>query len=354
MKEITVDSLRLGMIISSDIFNDLGNIILSEGTEINERHLEYFISHKIEFVYVDDDFKNYEDLSAYKVTASDKYKSINTHYGQVLEEFKRFYFQIQHKDFIFELEDLEQELIPLIDSLLNDNDILGSLRLVSFRESYHFTHAVNVAMLGAMLGKWLNLGRDTIQMIAMAGLLHDIGKTQVPQDLLFKTTRLTLMEMEQVKMHSRLGYESLKSNTKIPREVLAAVLFHHERSDGSGYPSGLKEDQIPYLARIIGVVDVFDAITSDRIYKNGISSFQAFSVIKDESFNGLDPTISDVFLSNIASHFINNRVELTNGKIGEVVYVNRYALNRPLIKLENGDFVDLSTDYSLEVKDVLT
>ncbi|MBE0451811.1 MAG: HD-GYP domain-containing protein [Clostridia bacterium] len=354
MKEITVDSLRLGMIISSDIFNDLGNIILSEGTEINERHLEYFISHKIEFVYVDDDFKNYEDLNAYKLTSTDKYKSINTHYGQVLEEFKRFYFQIQNKEFSFELETLEQELIPLIDHLLKDNDILGSLRLVSYRESYHFTHAVNVAMLGAMLGKWLNVGRDTIQMIAMAGLIHDIGKTQVPQDLLFKTTRLTLMEMEQVKAHSRLGYESLKSNTKIPREVLAAVLFHHERNDGSGYPSGIKEDQIPYLARIIGVVDVFDAITSDRIYKNGISSFQAFSVIKDESFSGLDPTISDVFLSNIAAHFINNRVELTNGKIGEVVYLNRYALNRPLIKFENGDFVDLSMDYSLEVKDVLT
>ncbi|MCD4714676.1 MAG: HD-GYP domain-containing protein [Clostridiales bacterium] len=354
MKEITVDSLRLGMIISSDIFNDLGNIILSEGTEINERHLEYFNSHRIEWVYVDDDFKNYEDLNAYKVIASDKYKSINTHYGQVLEEFKRFYFQVQNKDFNFELEILEQELVPLIDHLLNDNDILGSMRLVSFRESYHFTHAVNVAMLGAMLGKWLNLDREIIQMIAMAGLLHDIGKTQVPQDLLFKTTRLTLMEMEKVKAHSKLGYESLKSNKKIPREVLAAVLFHHERSDGSGYPSGLKEDQIPYLARIIGVVDVFDAITSDRIYKNGISSFQAFSVIKDESFSGLDPTISDVFLSNIASHFINNRVELSNGKIGEVVYVNRYALNRPLIKLENGDFVDLSTDYSLEVRDVLT
>lgn len=353
MKEITVDSLKQGMIISSDIFNDLGSIILTEGTEINERHLEYFKTHNIKLIYVDEEFKSYEDLSFNKLISTDKYKSINTHYGQVLEEFKRFYFQVQNKEFEFELEVLEQELIPLVDHLLNDNDILGSLRLVSFRESYHFTHAVNVAMLGSMLGKWLNLDRETIQMIAMAGLLHDIGKTQVPQELLFKTTRLTLAEMEQVKAHSMLGYESLKANPKIPKEVLAAVLFHHERNDGSGYPSGLKEEQIPYLARIIGVVDVFDAITSDRIYKNGISSFQAFSIIKDESFSGLDPTISDVFLSNIASHFINNRVELSNGKTGEVVYVNRYALNRPLIKLENGEFVDLSTDYSLEVEDVL-
>ncbi|HSN67215.1 MAG TPA: HD domain-containing phosphohydrolase, partial [Fusibacter sp.] len=159
-------------------------------------------------------------------------------------------------------------------------------------------------------------------------------------------------EMEQVKAHAKLGYDLLKDNASIPRDVLAAVLFHHERSDGTGYPSGLKEEQTPYIARIIGVVDVFDAVTSDRIYKKGVSSFQAFNIMKDESFKGLDPTITDVFMSNIASFFINNKVKLNDGRIGEVVYVNKFALNRPLIKTAT-DFVDLSTDYSLEIDEVL-
>ena len=241
----------------------------------------------------------------------------------------------------------------LIDHMLSDNDILGSMRIISLNESYHFTHAVNVAMLSAMICKWLNLDKSMIYMAALAGLLHDIGKTQVPQDLLFKSGYLEADEYEQLKMHSRFGYESLKNNPTIPREVLASILFHHERSDGSGYPSGLKEEQTPYLARIVAVADVFDAITSDKIYKRRISSFKAFTIIKDESFRGLDPKISEVFLSNIAAYFVNNRVRLSDGRVGEVVYINKYALNRPLIKIANA-FVDLSTDYSIEIEEVIS
>ncbi|MBM7561670.1 HD-GYP domain-containing protein [Fusibacter tunisiensis] len=354
MKEIALRSLKIGMCISSDIFNDLGNIILAKGTEITDRHLDYFTSHNIDHMFVEDQFGNlYESVSP-RIEADDKFRNINAHYAQVLNQFKQIYFQAQNADALqVNIDLVEKELEPLIDELLHDNDILGSLRLVSFRESYHFTHAVNVCMLGAMLGKWLNLDRNTIQSIALAGLLHDIGKTQILDALLNKVGPLTLEEKEILKTHSKLGYEMLKSNPEISKDVLAAILFHHERSDGSGYPSGIKEDQTPYLARIIGVVDVFDAVTSDRVYKTGISTFQAFSVLKDESFKGLDPAISEVFLSNIASHFINNRVRLSNGESGEVVYVNRYALNRPLVKLNNGRFVDLSTDYSLDIDTVI-
>lgn len=354
MKGLSIEALKLGMCISSDVFNDLGNIILAKGTEITERHLEYFRAHNIEQIFVDSQFSNLYESAVPRYKTSNKYRNINSHYAEILNQFKDLYYKVRSDgEIALDFDLLKEELTPFVDELLEDNDILGSLRLVSFKESYHFTHAVNVCMLGAMLGKWLKLDQKTIQMIAMAGLLHDIGKTQISEDLLNKKEPLTIQERELLKEHAKLGYEMLKDNSKIPKEVLAAILFHHERSDGSGYPSGIQEDQTPYLARIIGVVDVFDAITSDRIYKDGISSFQAFSVIKDESFNGLDPTISETFLSNIASHFVNNRVKLSNGNIGEVVYVNRYALNRPLIKLETGDFVDLSVDYSLEIKEVL-
>jgi putative nucleotidyltransferase with HDIG domain len=354
MKEISMDSLKLGMCISSDIFNDLGNIILAKGTEITERHLEYFRTHNIEQIFVDSQFSNLYDSMSPRLKVTDKYRNINAHYAEILNQFKNLYYKVRSDgEIALDFDALKEEMTPFVEELLEDNDILGSLRLVSFKESYHFTHAVNVCMLGAMLGKWLRLDRNTIQMIAMAGLLHDVGKTQIPQELLDKREPLTLQEKESLKAHAKLGYEMLKNNERIPKEVLAAILFHHERSDGSGYPSGIHEDQTPYLARIIGVVDVFDAITSDRIYKDGVSSFQAFSIIKDESFRGLDPNISEIFLSNIASHFVNNRVKLSNGKIGDVVYVNRYALNRPLVKLQSGEFVDLSTDYSLEIQEVL-
>ncbi len=352
MKEIAIEELTVGFCLSKDIYNDLGNIILAQGTEILDRHIEYFKNHGIQYVYIDDQDLQKIKSESYKITASNKHRDINGNYAVVLDRFKKTYYQIQNKDFEFDIQTIEDDIKPLIDLLTTDNDVLGSMRLLAFRESYHFTHAVNVAMLGAMLGKWLGLNKNMIYSIALAGLLHDIGKTQVPQDILFKTSRLSEYEMEQVRAHSKLGYDLLKDNVSIPRDVLAAVLFHHERSDGTGYPSGLKEEQTPYIARIIGVVDVFDAVTSDRIYKKGVSSFQAFNIMKDESFKGLDPMITDVFMTNIASFFINNKVKLNDGRIGEVVYVNKFALNRPLIKTSN-DFVDLSTDYSLEIDEVL-
>jgi HD-GYP domain-containing protein (c-di-GMP phosphodiesterase class II) len=352
MKEIAIEELTVGLCLSKDIYNDLGNIILAQGTEILDRHIEYFKNHGIQYVYIDDQDLQKIKSESFRIAASTKHREINSNYAVVLDRFKKTYYQIQNKDFEFDIKTIEDDIKPLIDLLTSDNDVLGSMRLLAFRESYHFTHAVNVSMLGAMLGKWLGLNKSMIYSIALAGLLHDIGKTQVPQDILFKPSRLSEYEMEQVKSHAKLGYDLLKDNLSIPRDVLAAVLFHHERSDGTGYPSGLKEEQTPYIARIIGVVDVFDAVTSDRIYKKGVSSFQAFNIMKDESFKGLDPTITDVFMSNIASFFINNKVKLNDGRIGEVVYVNKFALNRPLIKTAT-DFVDLSTDYSLEIDEVL-
>lgn len=352
MKEISIDDLQIGMRLSKDIYNDLGNIILSQGTEFQSRHVDYFKNHNITHVFVSEDGQDEKSFAYKNISLETKYREINNNYAVVLDRFKKIYYQVQNKDFDFDVKTVEDDIKPLIDTLLADNDVLGTMRLLSFRESYNFTHAVNVSMLGAMLGKWLGLGKSSIYMIGMAGLLHDLGKTAVPQELLLKMGTLSEIEKGALQDHSRLGYELLKNNLSIPKEVLAAILFHHERSDGTGYPSGLKEEQTPYLARIIGVVDVFDAITSDRVYKKGISSFQAFNIMKDESFRGLDPVITDVFMTNIAKYFINNKVKLNDGRVGEVIYINKFALNRPLIKTGN-EYVDLSSDYSLDIEEVL-
>ncbi|MBF4693832.1 HD-GYP domain-containing protein [Fusibacter ferrireducens] len=352
MREIAIEELTLGMCLSKDIYNDLGNIILSQGTEIAEKHLDYFRKHGIFFVYIDE-IDEAISRESHRITMGNKLQELNDAYGNVLSQFKALYFEIQNRHFDFDASVVKEDLIALTDTLISDNDILGSLRIITINENYHFTHAVNVAMLSAMICKWLTLDKEMIYMAALSGLFHDIGKTQVSQELLFKSERLREEEFEQLKMHSRFGYESLKNNPTIPKEVLAAILFHHERSDGSGYPSGLREEQTPYLARIVAVADVFDAITSDKIYKKSVSSFKAFTIIKDESFRGLDPKIAEVFLSNIAAYFVNNRVRLSDGREGEVVYINKYALNRPLIKVSNA-FVDLSMDYSIEIEEVIS
>ncbi len=354
MKGIPVNGLKVGDCLSKDVFNDLGNIILSEGTQITEKHLAYFKRHQIDFVYIAEEVKRVEEASAYKLLTDEKYRQLSFCYRNVLDVYKDTFFKVQEGVMDADsLESLKTSLTPLLEELLKDNDVLGSLRLVSLEEDYQLTHAVNVSMLGAMIGKWLSLDLPTIREIALAGLLHDIGKAQISPALLLKKEEITPSESKIFQSHTQKGYELLKGNPNISKEVLAGVLFHHERSNGKGYPSGLTDEQTPYLARIIAVADVYDAVTSDRVYKDGVSAFTAFSIIKDESFAGLDPAISEVFLSNIAAYFINNRVKLSDGNVGRVVYVNKYALNRPLIRLDNDDYVDLSMDYSIQVDEVM-
>ncbi len=352
MKEIALEELIIGSTLSQDVYNDLGNIILATGTNVTQRHIDYFKSHGIEYVYlnVKESSEKKEVLSA---VSQEKYRELSDNYKHMLEVYKNLYAQIQSSNVKFDAKALSEELSILVDQLIDDNNVLGAMRLLNFDEPYHFTHSINVSMISAMLAKWLNFKREDIYKIAFAGLIHDIGKAKVPQDILNKTEKLNDEEFSALKRHSRFGYELLKNNDTVNSLTLAAVLFHHERSDGSGYPNGLNDSQIPLYARIVAVADVFDAVTSDKIYRKGVSSFKAFTIIKDESFKGLDPKISEVFLKNIAAFFVNNKVRLSDGRIGEVIYLNKVALNRPLIRVA-GEFIDLSSDYSIDIEEVIS
>lgn len=354
MKGIPVSNLKVGDHLSKDVFNDLGNIILSEGTQITEKHLAYFTKHHIEVVYIGEESKHADVENMVKIITDEKYRSINSYYVNVLDTYKDVYFKmgdamVSNED----IDHLKSDLMPLIKQVLLDNDVLASLRMIDVTEDYQLTHAINVSVLSAMIGKWLGLKETMIEELALAGLLHDVGKSKIPVNILNKKDKLAPNEVKILQSHAQKGYELLKDKENIPKDVLAAILFHHERGDGHGYPSHLLEDQIPYFARIIAVADVYDAVTSDRVYREGVSAFTAFSIIKDESFSGLDPKISEVFLGNLAAFFINNKVKLSDGNIGKVVYVNKYALNRPLIRLDNDIFVDLACDYTLSIDSIL-
>jgi putative nucleotidyltransferase with HDIG domain len=346
MKEIEIESLIIGDCLSKDVFNDLGNIILSQGTEITKRHIDYFKKHGISCVYLEDEEPKKHLLEKYEN------KEFNDQYVEMLNVYKRLYYQIKANQLDFDASELESELKPLIDHVIHDNDVLHFIRNTDEIEEYYIKHAINVALLSGIIAKWLALEDEAIYKVALAGLLHDIGKSQVDQSVLFKVGLLAEFEVDKVKEHAKFGYDIIKENPTIPREVVAAVLFHHERSDGKGYPSGLTQEQTPLFARILAIADVFDAVTSDKVYKKKVSSFKAFSIIKDESFSGLDPKISEVFLKNIANYFVNNKVVLNDGRIGNVVYINKYALNRPLVKIDN-EFIDLSMDYSIDIVEVL-
>ena len=350
MRIVRVDELSAGMVLSSDVFNDMGNVILGEGTVISDRHLEYLINHSVEFVYVKSETNQLENDSPVVREKTPYIEDLESCFTNTIEHYKHIYLAAQEGDVDVKL--VRETLTPLVSKVTKNNNILESLRSVGVVDDYTFKHSIHVSIFSAFIAKWLGLSEEDIELAALSGLLHDIGKCRLPQTIINKKGKVNQQEFDIIKDHTTYGYSILKNNADVDAKVLSGVLFHHERIDGSGYPRGIRGTEIPLFARIVGVADVFDAITSDRPYSKKVSTFKAFTIIKEESFNGLDPKITEVFLTNISKFFVGNIVKLNDGRVCEVVYVNRYELNRPLIK-HNEEFIDLSQNYTLEIVEVL-
>ena len=136
-----------------------------------------------------------------------------------------------------------------------------------------YVHSMNVALIASVIGKWMGYNQEKIKVLTLAGLMHDIGKLLIPEKILNKPGNLTDNEYEIMKKHVNLGYEQVK-NKFMPMSVKEAILLHHEKCDGTGYPFGLKSDKIPETAKIIAIADVYDAMTSSRIYRAPICPFE--------------------------------------------------------------------------------
>ena len=212
-----------------------------------------------------------------------------------------------------DVDELKDLVGHLITSVHTNEDVLHNLLLLKNFDDYTYTHSVNLAALGVLLGEAMQLDRKALEIVGLAGILHDVGKCLVPKELIAKPDKLTTEEFEVVKQHSRLGHEHLKAQKGVDPLVLRATLEHHERMDGSGYPHGLKGAAIHPHSYLVSIVDVFDAITSDRVYRGRVSSHTAIRTLfnlRDKSF---PKDMVDLFIKRMGVFPANSVVQLRNG-----------------------------------------
>lgn len=187
------------------------------------------------------------------------------------------------------MQKVKEEQYTLVKALANALDS---------RDAYTLYHSENVAKYAVKIAKKMNLSNETCEIIRLGGLLHDIGKIGIPEQILFKTSKLTDNEYALIKTHPVIGYNMIKHVSSFKENgILDIVLYHHERMDGKGYPKGLKGDGIPLVARIVAIADSFDAMTSKRIYRDQQNLEYAFQEILKNKGTQFDPEIADVFLS---------------------------------------------------------
>ena len=184
-----------------------------------------------------------------------------------------------------------------VEELENIEDVLVFLAQVAeAKDHYTETHLKRVSSYSLAIGKALRLGEETLDQLRKGALLHDIGKVGVPDRVLQKPGRLTPEEYEEMKKHTIIGYEMCKPLRSLQGGALLVIRHHHERWDGKGYPDGLKGEEIPLLARIVSVVDAYDAMTTDRVYRKALPREAAFEEIRRNAGSQFDPKIAGLFL----------------------------------------------------------
>ena len=234
------------------------------------------------------------------------------------------------------------QLSKLVYGNINDSvNVIKYLNNIKDKDEYTYTHCVNVAFYAMLIAKWLNLAKEEIEEVIQAGLLHDIGKVRIPNEILNKRGKLSDVELDIMKNHALQGYFCLENITEISQSIKDAVLSHHERSDGSGYPYGLRDNEIHLFAKIITIADVYDAMTQDRVYKKGVNPFAAFEMFQTLGMGMFNIHVLNVFLKNISLNFTGFKVILENGERAEIVYVPPYEITKPVI-LKGTTFIDIT------------
>lgn len=252
---------------------------------------------------------------------------------------------------------VRENIEELIDSAFRNRDAaLAILKLKSYDE-YIFTHSLNVAVLAIGMGFHLNLTRADILSLGMGAMLHDLGKTGVPLDILNKKGRLTDEEFNTVKDHTLIGARLLEKHQEIPPQTIDMTRHHHERIDGSGYPDGLSGNELNSMMTITGLSDVYDALSSDRIYHKGLLPHEALKTIfalRDKQFNR---QWIERFVQCLGIYPAGTLIQLNSGEIGVVSSVNRSMLLRPVIRpifdqfgrrVTDNDFLDLQDSKYLD------
>ena len=348
---MATESLVPGLIIAESVMNSYGAVVAWQDTELSTALISGLAALGIKsvLVYKEDILVENEQVQKDWLIEM-KNDVFERKYENDKDHFKELFLNISSGGTLTK-DDTDPIIKNILEVKKENSLIVDSIMEIRAFDEYTYYHSLNVAMLAMMIGRWMRLSEPDIHELVRAGLLHDIGKGLVQNSILNKPGSLLPHEMVEMKRHSEYGYQLVKKIREIPDKVAVAVLTHHERDDGSGYPLKLRADKLTGIAKILAIADVFDAMTSNRVYRSHEPVFNVFDLMQNRSFGQLDPIVLEIFLKNITHYYIGKRVRLTNGKIGDIVFMNNHHFSRPVVNLDN-EFIDLMLDKTVKIDDL--
>ena len=341
------------MIIDQSIVDRTGRILVARKTELDDYIIDALRKMKITGVYIRE---GEEELPESDVEASPetlqkieqlkkqdraKIQLTESVRKRVAEGMQFMYSNPRAEEFMDTANSISEELMKAI----TENDAIAvDIDTLKVSDEYTFKHSVDVASISMIIAKQSGMSEKDINQIGVAGLLHDLGKAEIPNEILNKPARLTGEEFEIMKKHPVLGYNLLKEKPDITPEILLGVLQHHEKIDGSGYPMGLHYERICPYARIIAVADIYDALVTERPYKKGFFLRDAVEMIMAMTAE-LDLNMIKVFLNSVILYPVDSLVRLSNGEAARVVENSSGYPTRPkVVGISSGRVYDLAGD----------
>lgn len=359
MKKIQVKDLRPGMVTAEDIYSIDGQLILGKKVILIDKNIEKLDSFGIYSIKIEDNvvsvvpamndvppsynerIRQKPEFLAFKESFESHVDMLQTGLNQIVESNSNF-----------DAENVVSQTLTFIDNIDHSVNLMDMLLNMRDYDDSTYAHCVNAAIISNIFAGWLNLSKEDRATATSCGLFHDIGKIKVPESILKKPGPLTKAEFDAIKRHPLDGYNILDA-AGLGEEIKNAALMHHEKCDGSGYPYGFTRDKISFFSKMITIVDIYDAMTSKRIYRDPICPFDVIEEFEKEGYDKYDTDMILTFLRNVTNSFIGFRVRLNNGLEGEVVFVHPEKLSRPTIKCTNNKFIDLSVHKDMKITTII-
>lgn len=354
-KFVRIRSLKDGMIIDQSIVDRAGRILIARGTPMDNFHREALLRMGIGGVYIregeeDEEKENKNNqivVSAAiqkvidKSTVNDRAK-VNLSESvkaRVAEGIQYLYNDTESENFTSTTKNITDDLMRAI----TDNDALAvDISALKVSDEYTFKHSVDVATMSMIVARKYGLSDKDVYEIGISGLLHDVGKSKIPNEILNKAAKLTDEEFAMMKQHSLFGYSILKDKNDLSNQIKMGVLQHHEKMNSRGYPMGVGADKINIFARIISVADIYDALVTERPYKKPFSPRDAVEMIMSMT-EELDINVMRSFLESVILYPVGTDVELSTGEPARVVENNpQYVLRPKVVGLKSGKTYDLA------------
>ncbi len=231
------------------------------------------------------------------------------------------------------LPSLQNAINPMVESVIRNPDAFGWLAHMKSKDDYTYNHSVSVAIWSVAFGRQLGLPEEDLRSLGMGALLFDVGKMKLPQKLINNPNRFNQTEYDLVKKHVDYSLEIVRTIRGVNEDVVQMVATHHERHNGGGYPRGLKGNQIPLFGKIAGIVDCYDALTSERPFQSAISPHDAVRKLYDWSSIDFQAELVEQFIQLVGVYPVGSIVELSDGRVGVVVAHHRVLRLRPKIML---------------------